>query len=410
MASGFFDDIQVPFPRFASRAKRQPNILDRVLGLYGSDPNTHIPEGQRNEALRRGMRGAASALTEAGLAGVPMSAFERLNVAFEGAAGTGAQMAQEQRRREMQALLQSGSESDLELAMRTALASGDHDTARIISQHLSSMRSAKAAGMTSKPRGLLVTRQDPETGEWRQALTDPTTGAILADYGPVRPEAGVVVDNYNPETGVTEKVLVDRRTGRRISKVGETAPKAPGQYESEALSRLNQYSIALDNIEKGLEAVNWRAPSWPEWEAYNSSAPGFIRSMVSDEMQGLLQAQNVIVTQIAKEIGGVRGAASPSFRNVIARTYLVAPGDSETNMRQTLQQLRAMEEDLRRKASGAMTTDELRAKYGVGADIEALIAQDKEAGIYGNMGGFADEEGADIAPPSESLLGTWPEE
>jgi hypothetical protein len=108
--------------------------------------------------------------------------------------------------------------------------------------------------------------------------------------------------------------------------------------------------------------------------------------MVSDEVQGLLQAQNVIVTQIAKEIGGVRGAASPTFRNVIARTYLIAPGDSPTNIRQTLQSLRAMQGDLERKAGSVY-------EAWAEEDVEAMIQQDIEAGIYGTMPGFADDAG-----------------
>ena len=102
-------------------------------------------------------------------------------------------------------------------------------------------------------------------------------------------------------------------------------------------------------------------------------------------MQGLLQAQNVIVTQIAKEIGGVRGAASPTFRNVIARTYLIAPGDSPTNIQQTLQQLETMREDMRRK-SGSVYSD------FAAQDIEGYIAQDEADGTFGNEAGFADED------------------
>lgn len=407
---GYFDDIKTsPIPAFAPRQQRKPNILDRVLGLYGSDPNTHIPEGQRGEALRRGLRGAASSLTQAGLQGVPMSPFERLNVGFEGMAGTGAAMAQEQKKKQLEALLMGGTPADLQMAFRQALAMGDTETAQILGQQLSAQMRAKEAGAGSQPKGQVTQKMMPD-GQYHNVLLDMVNGNVVQDLGPVAPDAGVVVDRYNPETGVTEKVLVDRKTGQLISKVGETAPKGPGQYESEALSRLNQFGIALDNIESGLEAMGNRAPTFYEWEMYNSRAPGFLRSTVSDEVQGMLQAQNVIVTQIAKEIGGVRGAASPSFRNVIARTYLIAPGDSPTNIRQTLQSLRAMEEDLRRKATGAMTSDELKEKYGVDADIDALIRQDEEAGIYDVEPGFADDGGADIAPPADSPYGYWPED
>jgi hypothetical protein len=413
---GYFDDVKTsPIPAFAPRQERKPNILDRVLGLYGSDPNTHIPEGQRNEALRTGLGAGAQALRAASMQGVPMSAFERIGLAMGGMGQAGQIMGDQQKKQKLEALLMSGSTADLQLAFRQALASGDNEMAQLIGQQLQAQmkaESAKQAGALSQPKGQ-VTQKMMGDGQYHNVLLDMVTGDVVQDLGPVQPDAGVVVDRYNPDTGVTEKVLVDRKTGELISKVGETAPKGPGQYESEALSRLNQFSIALDNIESGLDAMGNRAPSFYEWEMYNSRAPGFLRSTVPDEVQGMLQAQNVIVTQIAKEIGGVRGAASPTFRNVIARTYLIAPGDSPTNIKQTLQSLRAMEEDLRRKATGAMTSDELKEKYGIEGDIDAMIRQDEEAGVYGMEPGFADEQprgyGEDIAPAAEPLLGTWPE-
>jgi hypothetical protein len=390
---GYFDDIQTsPIPAFAPRQSRKPNILDRVLGLYGSDPNTHIPEGQRNEALRKGLGAGAAALTQAGLQGVPMSAFERINLAMSGMEQAGPMMAQEQKQQKLQALLMSGSTADLQLAFRQALASGDNEMAQLIGQQLQAQmkaESAKQAGALSQPKGQ-VTQKMMEDGQYHNVLLDMVTGDVVQDLGPVAPDAGVVVDRYNPETGVTEKVLVDRKTGQLISKVGENAPKAPGQYESEAASRLSQFRIARQNIVEGLERTG-RGPSWLEWNWYNRNLPG--RKTISGEMQGLLQAQNLIVTQIAKELGGVRGAASPSFRDVIARTYLIAPGDQPLNIEQTLEALEAMERDLERKAGKIYEMEQ--------NEIESYIEGDGED---------LDPLGEDIAPEPGSPYGEWPED
>jgi hypothetical protein len=349
---GFFDDIgqNLQGTLFApSRNQRKPGILDRVLGLYGSDPNTHIPGG-RNEALRKGLGAGADALMQAGMQGVPMSAFERANIALMGLQQGGPMIAQEKEQQRLKALLQSGNDSDLQLAFRQALSTGDNETAQLIGNHLSQRAREKQAGAASQARGMQVERMNPETGKYHNVLVNSVTGEEIADYGPVRPEAGVVVGGVDAEGNPVER-LVNKRTGAPIAAYAQP-DKPPSQYESEAASRLNQFS----------------------------------RGMVSDEVQGLLQAQNVIVTQIAKEIGGVRGAASPTFRNVIARTYLIAPGDSPTNIRQTLQSLRAMQGDLERKAGSVY-------EQWAEEDVDAMIQQDIDAGIYGTMPGFADDAG-----------------
>lgn len=360
---GFFDDIQQnTFQQFAPTRGRKPGILDRVLGLYGSDPATHIPDG-RNEALRKGLQTGAQALTQASLGGQNMSAMNKLNVALQGLQQGGPQMAQERKQQQLQALLQSGSPADLQLAMRQAMAMGDMQMATLISNHLNQQQRSKQAGVGSKARGI-VTQMPGEDGTMKNVLLDPTTGDVLKELGPVQPERGVVIDTVDGD-GNAIKMLVDPRTGERIGGTYGQKEKGPGQYESEAASRLNQFSIARENIVENLEKLG-RGPTWAEWQLYNSDLPG--RKAIGNEMQGLLQAQNIIVTQIAKEIGGVRGAASPSFRNVIARTYLIAPGDQPLNMEQTLEALQEMENDLRRKAGGAFDLNP--AEYiEEGADI-----------------------------------------
>jgi hypothetical protein len=229
---------------------------------------------------------------------------------------------------------------------------------------------ATAAGVGSKAKGLVV-----DVGG-RKELIDPTTGETLRDLGEPPPPRGVVVDTAEG------KVLVDPTTGARIA-VYEPPSKPVSQYQSEAESRLGQFRIARENIVSGLEATG-RGPTWAEWKLYNSDLPG--RKAISSEMQGLLQAQNLIVTQIAKELGGVRGAASPEFRNVIARTYLVAPGDQPLNIEQTLEALEAMERDLERKAGGAFDMSPTE----IARTIEAEPEGPEEPEIILNTDGLPD--------------------
>jgi hypothetical protein len=233
---GFFDDIgqNLQGTLFApSRNQRKPGILDRVLGLYGSDPNTHIPGG-RNEALRKGLGAGADALMQAGMQGVPMSAFERANIALMGLQQGGPMIAQEKEQQRLKALLQSGNDSDLQLAFRQALSTGDNETAQLIGNHLSQRAREKQAGAASQARGMQVERMNPETGKYHNVLVNSVTGEEIADYGPVRPEAGVVVGGVDAEGNPVER-LVNKRTGAPIAAYAQP-DKPPSQYESEAAS------------------------------------------------------------------------------------------------------------------------------------------------------------------------------
>ena len=363
------------------------SILDRILGLYGEDPNTHIPDS-RNRALGRGLQSGANDIFTAQMAGLNPSAMQQLQMAVSGLGQGGPQLAEEKKQLQLRQLIEQGGSSAAEIQMmiRQAIGSGDLETAGALQRMLVAQQKAesdqqRAVGVGSEAKGQFQEMLMPD-GTRHNWLVNMRTGEPMKDMGPVQADKGVVVSGVDAQGNPVDR-LVNPRTGETISSYAQPA-EGPSQYQSESQSRFSQYDVALDNIKKNFDALG-RGPTWPEWEAYNSGLPGFIRSQVSDEMQGLLQAQNVIVTQIAKEIGGVRGAASPTFRNVIARTYLIAPGDSPTNIAQTIQQLETMREDMRRK-SGSVYSD-FKAQ-----DIEGYIAQDEADGTSGTEAGFADED------------------
>lgn len=396
---GYFDDIQIPnIPAFAPRQQRKPNILDRVLGLYGSDPNTHIPAGQRNEALRTGLGAGASALRQAGLQGVPMSAFERIGLALGGMGQAGPLMAEQQKKQQLEALLMSGSPADLQMAMRTALASGDTQTAQILSQHLASQATAKAAGAGSKARGQLTTIP-MEDGSRHQVLIDMVTGEVLKDYGEAQPEQGVVVERYNPQTGVVEKVLVDKRTGEDIKRVGQDAPEMPSLQEEALATRATLVRAAVTDVQNAIAELD-RGPALWEWHAYKHDIS---RGAVPDQVQGLLQAEEALISHLAVVVtGSVRAAASEPIREAIFRSYLVAPGDSPLNREQTLRNLEMIAQRLETEAGRAY----LRSNMRVPITDDMILALGENPGGAGGVGGTGAD--TDVAGGGGGRYGTYP--
>jgi hypothetical protein len=127
---------------------RSPNLLDRILGLYGADPNTHIPEGQRKEALGTGLRNAGIATAMAGGRGHDsLTPGQALGV-FMGTMGQTGQMMGAQneaalRKDRLQQMIASGqmSPEKLQAIMLELISQGDNEGARSISEVLKSMSS-----------------------------------------------------------------------------------------------------------------------------------------------------------------------------------------------------------------------------------------------------------------------------
>jgi hypothetical protein len=366
--------------------QRAPSLLDRILGMYGADPTSHVPEQHRQGGIGAGLKGAGLAMLQA--SGASPGGFQQGLPQILGAGVMGwdqsrgiyaealKKQAQQDQLRQM---IESGASSSeqLQAIMMELIASGDMDGAKVVGDALKTMSAAKQAGQASAAKGQ-ITEMMGEDGKMHKVLLDMVTGKPLKDLGLAPPVRGVVVSGVDGE-GNPIDYLVNPETGEQIRSFKQPE-KPPSQYSSEAESRLSQFRIARRNIVDGLEATG-RGPTWAEWEMYNSGLPG--RKTVSSEMQGLLQAQNLIVTQIAKELGGVRGAASKEFRNAIARTYLIAPGDQPKNIEQTLEALEEMERDLMRKAG--MT------------DTEAGMTDDEIQDFIENAGGGAYESGNPFA-------------
>lgn len=165
--------------------RRSPNVLDRILGLYGADPATHIPEGQRKGALGEGLfqAGLATAMGQ-GRGHEAQSGMQAIGTFMGTMKQTGPRMAQQQRAARLQEMLQSGemNPQQMQAIMMELIAAGDHEGARAVSEVLKSQqqddRYMKAGD------GLLWDKQEgqyipydgqgtPEVAGWRTNLEHP---------------------------------------------------------------------------------------------------------------------------------------------------------------------------------------------------------------------------------------------
>ncbi len=120
--------------------RRGPNLLDRILGLYGQDPLTHIPQDQRKAALGRGLQRGGMAAAQISGRGHDRPSIGQHVANFMGAmGGTGAEMGTANRKAQLQQVLQSGDPTQLQAMMMELIADGSPESiaaAKVIQSHL----------------------------------------------------------------------------------------------------------------------------------------------------------------------------------------------------------------------------------------------------------------------------------
>lgn len=164
----------------------KPGILDRVLGLYGADPATHIPQDQRKGALGRGLFNAGLATVMAGGRGHDsLTPGQALGTMLGTMQQTGPTMAAEQRQMQLrQALEQSGGDAgQMRNMMMKLIAAGDYEGARSVSEVLKSMSQSQDDRYIRVGDGLLYDTetqqyipwegQGEEIAGWRQNVAHP---------------------------------------------------------------------------------------------------------------------------------------------------------------------------------------------------------------------------------------------
>lgn len=160
---------EIQFPQMAGR---KPNLLDKILGLYGQDPTSHIPEGQRGGALQKGLREAGLATLMAGGRGHDSLTTGQAIGTFLGTMqGTGARMGAEneaqRRKQQIQDMVSSGNmdPEQMQAIMMQLIASGspeDLAAARTIAEVLKSQGGSDR--YRNVPKGGLIF--DTATQKW----------------------------------------------------------------------------------------------------------------------------------------------------------------------------------------------------------------------------------------------------
>ena len=235
---------------------RKQSVLDRILGLYGADPGTHIPEEQRGTALGRG-------LFQAGLGAASISGrgHDRPSVGqhlanFMGTMGqTGPAMAQEnlslQRRAKIQQLIESGqmNADQMQAVMMELIGQGDYEGARSIGEVLKTMLAARSSQYIRSPDPIYNT----DTGEWIYPDMGEAGGAVKRNVKVAYPQG----DPGNIGIAAGEQVSVPQREDGSY-----VWPLAVDAGESDA-SKANRYSGNIRSLTKEYEkAVNRVEPSF----------------------------------------------------------------------------------------------------------------------------------------------------
>lgn len=376
--------------RNQQEAPHKRNVLDRILGLYGADPGTHIPDpARRQEALGRGLMGAGQAIGAiSGRGWDSPTVGQIISTGLGAMQQTGPTIAREQRQQQVQKMLEGGAMTvpQLQAAIQTLIASGDPanmEQAKILRDVLDRKLWAEEQGQMTQAsqKAFQKTRAyNPETQRMELATFNPNTGEF-AFSGIEAPDSSRLQlgTAFNPETGVEEVTVFNPATGAfqftNIPKKDATAQEKSMATDAALMER------AVGDVESALETMG-RGPTFAEWQMYKHD---LTRPLVPDEVQGLLQAEEALISHLARIVtGSVRAAASEPIRQAIFRSYLVAPGDSPLNREQTLRNLRMIADRLKTEAGRAWVaqnagiTPEMIAEAG-GEVPEQLLENEREA-------------------------------
>ena len=186
-------------PQGGGGGRRQQSFLDRILGLYGADPGSHIPEEERGQALRRGLREAGMATAMAGGRGHDSLTTPQALATFLGTMqGTGGRIAAEKNKALLQQLIRSGqTPAQMKQVMMSLLAAGDPESlaaAKVIQSYLSSGQGQFTLGEDQKrfdaQGNIIATNAGPTTpdGTPFDDLTKVDLGDVIQYRDPVTGE------------------------------------------------------------------------------------------------------------------------------------------------------------------------------------------------------------------------------
>jgi hypothetical protein len=166
------------------------NFLDRILGLYGADPGTHIPEEERKGALGEGLFQAGLNTVMAGGRGHDsLTPGQALGSMLGGLRGQGARMAAQTKKNKLQTMIDAaqGDPIKMRAIMMELISEGSQESlaaAKIIQDYISSGAGGKAAEGYTLSEG--QRRYDPSNQEVAfnpKAGTSPFDGLEKIDLG-----------------------------------------------------------------------------------------------------------------------------------------------------------------------------------------------------------------------------------
>ena len=239
-------------PRPQEQPKPKSSFLDRLLGLYGNDPNSHIPAEHRREARGNAlMAGGINVLANAGAGFDAQSPGQAIGNALQGAHAGAAQYGSNLQQQDMQAKLREiadsgASDAQLQAMMQELIVQGGPENMKA-AQSLAQIISARA-GQNLRDRPLVTspgqTVFDPATG--KQEYANPN--APRAPQGQ-QPTMKTVV-NAN---GDKEYYMYDPATSG-WTPTGQIAQEAAGEGQPTELERRAFFMMPM--AEEGIKAID----------------------------------------------------------------------------------------------------------------------------------------------------------
>lgn len=311
-------------PGRPQQEKKGTSFLDRMLGLYGNDPNSHIPAEHRKEARGNALMGAGiNVLANAG-AGFQSQGFgeaigNALQGAHAGAAQYGANLQQQNMQAKLRAIAESGTPEELQAMMQELIVQGGPENMKA-AQMLAQIISARA-GQNLRDRPLVTspgqTVFNPATG--REEYANPNERAAAAG---AQPQLKSV---WNPATGQQEYQQYDPNTGGFTPTgkiVKENSEGQPTELERRAFFMMpmaKEAMGAIDDFELG-EGAPTRLQQLADFTNLNEAqSPG---------ARQLYMAGRALGDTYLRITSGA--AIKDEEIDMFVKTFLPYPGDDKT--------------------------------------------------------------------------------
>jgi hypothetical protein len=324
---------------------RKPNLLDRILGLYGADPATHIPQEQRKGALGEGLFQAGLQTVMAGGRGHDsLTPGQAIGSMLGGMRQQGPRMAGQQRMNKIREMAQNGmlSPQQLQAIMMELIASGSTEEAKVVASVLNSL--ASEGGNMQRFSAI-----NPKTGKPELAWADPRAPVDSVQFSglsPVRGEgANLQLQQLaDEETGEVGVYMFDPSGGGNFTLVKGLKPLPRKRTELE--QRAGMFVPLSEMAEDAIRAFEG-APTRMEQLAEVSG----INELQSPEGQMLYAAGRQIGDAYLRLTSGA--AIKEEEVHMFIRSFLPYPGDTNEVMEYKRRARAVFVQELKKIANGS---------------------------------------------------------